>query len=155
MDMIAALARWRTTQAVPSRAAPDMIAALAMWQASQRFVEARRTDFTYHPDCTLCCQMGRCHWCLGGHAGRVTYNSGGAVIAGEGPPLIADSLYGYTYWMCANHIRYFRTASRGRSVDPHAGTGFDPYSPVDRYNAAQGVSPLLHIPTQKQRELEP
>jgi hypothetical protein len=117
-------------------------------------IESRRTDFAYHPDCTLCCQSGRCHWCMRGAAGRVSYDSGGAVIQG-GAPTTHETIGEYTYWMCANHIRYFRTVSRGRSIDPLAGTGFDPNSPFDRHNLAQGLSPLLHIPTQKQREQEP
>jgi hypothetical protein len=155
-DMIAALDLWKAEQAarakVHTHASVDVIGRLSAWQRERApWHEARRTDFTYHPDCTQCCQLGRCHWCLvHGGSGRITYDVSGRVISGGGATLIsAAAPDGFTYWMCAGHIRFFRETSRGRSFDPLAGTGFDPNSPSDRHNQAQGMSPLLYIPTTK------
>lgn len=106
-------------------------------QEAEDAAEAARAavpQYHFHPDCTECCRLGHCHWCL------IKPMSG----------QIAEAPDGYMYAMCAAHIRYFREITRGRSIDA---VGFDVTSVSDRHHQATGLSPLLYVPTQKQAEL--
>lgn len=60
---------------------------------------------------------------------------------------IAQAPDGYMYAMCASHIRHFREATQGRSIDP---PGFNVSDVAERYHQTTGLSPLLYVPTQKQ-----
>ncbi len=60
----------------------------------------------HHPDCTACCAMNRCHWCLN--------RPESGTLTSMGPD-------GFIYSACGTHIRYFaemqRRASSSAGVD--------------------------------------